>query len=647
MPKRKVPEKTDISSAEWFRASRTIHDANILRKLIVNSSEWNPEEQQLDRSLFEKTYKLGSVPDKVLSTEYLERTLKYDIEGTEISIASSKRRPRGDTLTSQIQSLLPNNLDEKELQAITYAISRIVTERVPKTTRWPIVPIGLDALSAALLNLYIISNAVEQEISWIPSIWQIKIQHAKIEALLSIQSTLKDDSNREMIEQVLNQAIEKYNRDLGRNPVIDTEDPLSSQITGWKKTLTEKRGDLQEYIISLRKKVNENIGDIKNYSSSIKSQVHVHSNPITNWNILGIRADGPIAHEYDALLRLLRNDLNILKDSVVRSLCINLAHIENPGHPKVNDLKGVSDVEGRSAYYEMYRLEPLFMENYIPNLSKIGLRYRYIFTPRQRSGITSEGLIERLDFVGEEIRGCTVHIEPSWSKGPDVRQFSDGSYEAVAEREIVSLNLNHFNLKTGAWSTAQHGSQIDVKQRKSFLIQRTSQSDDKTPVSLTSKQTELLGLLWSLEGPRSQRKWLLDAVGYNQQTGNRNLAKLLKNRVLRLLYLPSLEFCKLPDGLVAYANCHDRRSRDELTEYIIQSQPFSQIFVGDSNDVVAHIRCPFKTSDTVAGNLKDKMDENSDNFFTSRLQERRTYRITTPFKLRDHKISKWKDPWKV
>jgi hypothetical protein len=449
-----------------------------------------------------------------------------------------------------------------------------------------------------------------------------------------------------MIEQALIQAVDNYNEDLGRNPKMDTQDPLSNQISGWIKSLAEKKSELQEHIITLRKKVNESIGDIKNYSTSMKNQVHIHSDPITNWNILGIRTDGPIAHQYDSLLRLLRNDINILRNKAVRNLCINLSHVEKPGHPSVKDLKDVSTVDGRSAYYEMHRLEPLFMEKYIPNLGKIGLRYRYIFTPRQRSGMTSEGLIERMDFIGEDIRGCTIHIEPTWSRGPDTRQFSDGSFEAVAENEIVSLNLNHFNLKTHSWSTVQRGNPIDVKQKKSLLIQRASHSEEKKPFSMTAKQTELFGLLWSLEGSRSQRKWLLDTVGYSQQTANRNLTRLLKNRVFRLLYLPALEFCKLPDGLVAYANCHDRRARDRLTDHIIQSQPFSQIYIGDSNDIVAHVRCPFKTSDTVAGNLKDRMREFSDNFITSRLQERRTYRMTTPFKLRDHKENEWQDPWK-
>ncbi len=114
-------------------------------------------------------------------------------------------------------------------------------------------------------------------------------------------------------------------------------------------------------------------------------------------------------------------EINILRYDTIRNMCINFAHLEEPGHPTLADLNEVSDLTGRTAYYEMQRLDPLFNECYIPTLRKIGLRYRYIFTPRQRPGIFSDGLIERMILIEQDIRGCTIHIEPNWSRGPDPR----------------------------------------------------------------------------------------------------------------------------------------------------------------------------------------------------------------------------------
>ena len=184
------------------------------------------------------------------------------------------------------------------------------------------------------------------------------------------------------------------------------------------------------------------------------------------------------------------------------------------------------------------------------------------------------------------------------------------------------------------------------KQKDSLLLQRSTITEDKEPFTLSARQAELIGLLWSLQGPRSQRKWLLDSVDYPPQTGNRMLRNMLENQVLRLLYLPALEFSGLPDGLTAYANCIDRKSRDRFVGHIIESHPFARIYIGDSNDVVARIRAPLKNSDSVAGNLKGKLPEFSDSFFTARMRSTKTYKIPTIHKLRQPKSGTWTDPWK-
>jgi len=119
---------------------------------------------------------------------------------------------------------------------------------------------------------------------------------------------------------------------------------------------------------------------------------------------------------------------------------------------------------------------------------------------------------------------------------------------------------------------------------------------------------------------------------------------MLDDGILRLLYLPVLEYCGLDDGLIAYINCNDRKSRNKFVDHIIESQPFARIYIGDSNDVVAHIRLPLKNSDYVAGNLKEKMVEFGDRFFTARLRSTKTFKIASLHKLRRPK-TQWMDPW--
>lgn len=632
--RKKKPNQSSYS--EWLQSSRRISDGNIVRILISESSEWKIETQKLDRVLFEKTYGLGGVPKNAVLTDNLERILGYEQEFIGSSIPMSKREPSGDELASQIESLLPNNVSETESESIVYALCRIVTDRLPKDKRWSIVPVGLDALSASLVNLHIISKAVNQRIPWMTAIWESKIKEAKIAALESIMETLLKNPSKSDIREALRIADGNFKEAICWDQDIDNQDPFSQQITGWISIQT---------ITDLRKKVITTLGDIKGHSTSRKEYADVQNDPLTNWNILALRSDGPAAYAHETLLRLLRTKINILRYDPVRNLLIKLAHSETPGHPSVADLKEVTDILERNAYYRMHQIQPLFTECYIPNLGKIGLRYRYIFTPIQRSGVHSKGQIERLEFIEEEVRGCMISVEPNWSEGPRTSKYDEDFYEAVVEDEIVTLNLNHFNLKTGEWYSLKQGDSSDTSQDDSLLIQRSSQSTDRKPFSLSPWQAKLLGFLWILQGPRNQRKWFLDSINHRLQTGNRNLGILLKNQVVKLLYLPALEFCQLPDGLIAYANCNDRKSRDRFVTHIIESQPFSRILFGDSNDVVAHIRNPYKTS-AVAGELKDKMKEFSDHCFAARLSKRTTFKIPIFHSLLQPKSGTWIDPWK-
>ena len=656
MAKKKEKNESDmITTSEWLKGNRRTHDIHILKRLIVESSSWKSETSPLDKSLFEKTYDLKPIPKAVVSAEMLNRSLSYERVMDEITSKMRKVQPSGDNLEEQIKSLLPRDLPASEVESICYAFSRIVLERIPKETRWEIVPIGLDALSAALLYLYIISNAVRQKIPWLLTIWKLKIKEVKIDAMKSIYSSMSKEASKDHIQEIMQEADKHISDALGKDPTIDgflpPQDPLSRKINDWIRLVSAtKSSKMKTQKSELRKEVKGIIADLLGYSAKLATEINVDNTPVTNWDTLALRSDGPTAQAHEPLLRLIRGELNILRYDPIRKLCINLSSVEEPGHPTLDDFHQVSDFTSkRIAYYEMHRLEPLLNESFIPTLRKLGLRYRYIFTPVQQPGVLSDGLVERMILTEKEIRGCTIHVEPNTSQGPNPRQFRKGSYEAVVEDEIVSLNLNHFDLESGDWLSKSQKDVIEVpgeKQKDSLLIQRSTISDDKEPFSLTPRQLEIIGLLWSLKGPRSQRKFILERVNYPNQTANRMLREMLDNQVVRLLYLPALEFCSLPDGLIAYANCSDRRSRDRFVDHIIESQSFARIRIGDSNDVVAHIRVPLKNSDSVAGVLKKRIGEFSDNYFTARLRSTNTYKIATLHKLRESNTRKWIDPWK-
>ncbi|TFG26068.1 hypothetical protein EU528_15060, partial [Candidatus Thorarchaeota archaeon] len=211
---RKKNRSRRSTTSEWLRESRRTHDHTILRALISKTVEWQIETSPLDIPRFEKTYGLSSIPKTPVSNDMLNRALGHETIRDEIKISMRKVQPKGKTLVGQIKSILPE-LPESEIDSLSYTFSRIVSERIPKETRLPLVPEGLDALTAALLNLYIISSTVNQEIPWLLTLWKLKIKRVKIAALESIFNSLSLNADRNSIQEAMKKADRDINIALG------------------------------------------------------------------------------------------------------------------------------------------------------------------------------------------------------------------------------------------------------------------------------------------------------------------------------------------------------------------------------------------------------------------------------------------------
>ena len=643
------------SYLKWVKSSRRIHDLNILRQVIINSSTWKIDTANLDEVLFEETYRLPPLPDKVVSPLVLNRALNYDKVMDEITTRMRPLKPEGKTLRDQVQSLLPKTLresdmeDEIERRSLSYIFSRIVREHVPREKKWPVVMTGLDTLASAILSIFNISRIVNQQVPWLYSLWYYKVEQVKIKAIESILDALSGDTNWEDIKTQIEASDELINEALGQDPNLDSSiaqpDPLSLKIHELLREVESESSDEKERKKRFRIKVSEELATLKGFSASLAEEIDVRSVSATLFDVLAMRADGPAASDYEYLLQLFRQEINILQYHPLIPLCLSLSKEEQPARLTAMDLEQVSEFRGRKAYYELERLEHILHERYFPALRKLGLRYRYIFTPRQRPSVVSDGMIERMILAEQNIRGCSIHIEPSWTKGPRTWTFPEGSYEAVVEDEIISMRFDAFNMKTGEWDFDVSSTNSKSPKKSSHAIKQSTASLDNRTFTLTERQAELLSILWRFEGSRMQRKWFLEQINFPIRTANRLLHQMLKDHILKSIHLPALEFCGLPDGLLIAANCFDRRSRDTLISQLTNRLPFVRILFGDSNDVVAHTRLPSKTSDQVGGTLVDMMETTSDNSFTARLKSSYTYRMTALHRIRNSTTKGWRDPW--
>jgi hypothetical protein len=635
---------------DWIR-NRKVHDLNILRQLIIDSTPWKLDTAKLDETLFEATYHLKPLPPYEATKDTLNRALNYDKVMDEITTRGRPLKLEGDTVKEQVRSLLPRKLAKSERESLSYALSRIAIEDLPRKNRWPVVMTGLDSLTAAILSIYNVSRIVDQKVAWLYGLWFYKVEQIKIEAIQNILDTLSGDYSRDEMATILRKAGKSINEILGQDPNVDPSiirpDNLVRVINSWLSMVESKDTDDHELNKILRNEVTAMLAELKGFSASLEREIDVRSVSATRLDVLAIRPDGPAASKYEELLQLFRQEINILQYQPLVRLCIRLAKQNQLNRLTAKDIEEVSQFKGRTAYYKLEQLEHILHERYIPSLRKIGLRYRYIFTPRQRPGVVSDGLVERLILTEQDIRGCSINIEPMWTNGPDERILPQGSFEAVVEDEILSMRFDLFDLENNEWNLDESHEFSKGKKKAKQIIQQTTSSLDRELLSLTERQVELVSTLWRFEGSRTQRRWLFDQIDFPIRTANKMRYQLLQGHVLNLVYLPALEFCGLPDGLMIVANCYDRRSRDALISKLADRLPFVRLLFGDSNDVVAHARLPLKRSDQVAGTIRDLMKETSDNSFTARLKSSYTYRMTVLHRIRNNETKGWKDPWRI
>lgn len=666
MGKKGVSSQRIENPIEWLKQSRRTHDQNMLKMLITGHKTWRVIGEKLNELKFEKAFKLKPLPQQyTITLQTLNRILNYEVVEDELKRPLFRRNK--DTLSDinireLIESILPNKMTtdsygeiQREQDSLSYALSRIVIDKVPKMTKLSTVNPGLDTLSSAILTLFSIAQVTEQQIPWLYYIWNRELNNIRIDSLEIILNSISAKSDVDDIESALDEADDKIKsfraQKAGRSLFEDAYSRIINE--DFRSIIRNKEVELSERKKDLRNAISIEMATLKGFSTPLETKIGDQGEALTHWPILSLRADGPIANTHEPLLRNIRNKFKILQHPSIYNICTLLASVERPNRPTAADLEQISNVGGRTAFYSIKQIEPLLVQQYLPSFKKLGLRYRYIFTPKQRPGVLSDGLIERMILLkkektveaGPDIRGCTVHLEPYTSEGPDLRFYETGTYEAVVENEIITLNLDQFDRVRGEWLLTPREVASKRKSKSKGLITRNTDLSNNDPTTLTERQIELFNLLWSIPMAKTQRKWLLDKTGYPQRTANRVLRQLLEEETLRLLYLPALELIGLPDGFIAMAHCHDRRSKDTLIEFMQQNLPFSIILMGDTNHVICHARVAEKKSDIHGAILSEFMEDLADISFVARQRTMKTYRMTALYNIRDSNSREWKDPW--
>ena len=127
------------------------------------------------------------------------------------------------------------------------------------------------------------------------------------------------------------------------------------------------------------------------------------------------------------------------------------------------------------------------------------------------------------------------------------------------------------------------------------------------------------------------------------------LRKMLDEKILRLLYVPALEYCGLPEGMLVVGEFKEHRSRESFIDWMTSRIPYVRVFTDKSTNMVANIRLPAYKTDVVGGVIREKLSEGSKKdrittrSFTARLRSYKTYHMTALQRL-SHENG-FIDPW--
>ncbi|MFW9767658.1 MAG: hypothetical protein ACFFF9_15850 [Candidatus Thorarchaeota archaeon] len=665
-------------SSEWLRKGRRVEDRKILHKILEDSSSWKISKRKLSETLFEKKLDLKPLPEVPMGADTINSVLGQSAVTEFVRVNKNDLSPTGNNLRQEVESLLPGNLTDLEASSLSYVLSRIAFDEIPAAFRWPVIPEGMDSLAAAMYTVNIIAQQTGNTVRWLLPVWTLKTNEYKLNQLKEVSNVLVsgDDDDIEEAMMTAKMNIEEF---LGKDS-FSGQDSLSVKLDSWRDTIenhkksednlwesrkqfsqARKDGDGDPKVISdyedevqrLEKEVDKQSAKMKLNRLALEHEIQTlrtQNQLFTEWNIYSLHPAGPTSYKHEYLLKNIRHEVNIMGYTPLIKLCGFLRTSEQPGRPSASDLVKEVGLKQRMANYTLVRLGYLLSEHYLISPAALGLRYRYILTETQKPAVKSEGLIERLTMQMNDIySGCTVHLEPISSDGPADDILPYRSLQLTVDSEILSMRLNLFDDREGLWdmTSAYETNPLKattIKENSKWLYRTTNLLVQETP-HLSPMELDLLGILHVFSGLRNSRRWLFEQLGYNQVTSRRYLKRLFDSKVLRLLYLPTLEYCGLPVGLIVGGMFRTQEIHKRVKDWMVSKLPFARVLNDGSSNMIAYLRLPADAVTTVRSMLREVFVSEATDWFISSVLANQTYKMTVFNRLYRADRDGWIDPW--
>lgn len=617
--------KKALVTADWLGKGRETDDVTLIRQIIRNVSAGNGV---CDKALSEPKSGGSEIPDSPIPQGRIDAALGLSEASEEIGVWERPIKVTGVSLRSQIESIIPDNVEEGMRESLVYTLSRVIVGKWPRFVEWQPYLSGIDSASAALITLHCISRALKTRPDWMKVLWRMSIEKLKSELLTSLLGDMTGDREVKSIIGLLERARETLREKIPRDMLL-----TNRTIDDWIAMLSPKSKEQADVdtISELRNRIGAEL-------LSLRSRE-------TLWGVLTLRPDGPAASQIEPMLNRLREKINALDYGPTIAVCTYLADCQIPGKPTAREIIEATGASGWNAHLALALLETLLTERYIPSVSLLGLRYRVVISTRERGVPKSRGLAAKYLLRDTMFQSASLHIEPIDSPGPNEAADPASIFDVVVDSELVSVRLDLYDAMRSVWKEPWYEPKIPPRLSPHCLMRSSVSASGKILVP-RPRDLQALGVLWAFRGMRPARNWMMRSIHFSQSTLRHALPRVLESGLLTLLYHPTLEYCALPEGLLVATRKMTSRRADSLATWITRAFPYCRLLTSrPAGQAAAVVRVPALKSDTARAIIEEKLKEMDCEYVVAGIESCRSYYMTVLNRIYDSRTKAWADPW--
>ncbi len=371
------------------------------------------------------------------------------------------------------------------------------------------------------------------------------------------------------------------------------------------------------------------------------------------------RPDSALLENSPEFITNARNRINILSFEPLRKLCALLSRKKEIQLLGRENISSILDIPINTARYRTSLFDLGLTERFVPHYSAMGLRQRWVQTKIEPddyvgSRFVSTGLIGKFSLRSSPSSIAYLQLEPRDSAGPEK---IPGTTSFTTDFESISFRLDRFDSEKGGWN---YDPWVEPERwtekpntwnpRKKLWLYKSSENEKKRLLKFTLKQANLMGALLTNQGSVLYRRHLIELLGIKKTAVKKRIERLCDVGALSVLYHPSLEYSGLPEAVLLQVPNISEKDRDYLIRWVNGAMPYTCIYWGIKDSLVAVLRIPENSTGITLGFLREYLTEGPleipiEDFLLCSIKDASSYNLTLPQRMFNSPRNQWRDPW--